>query len=187
MHYIWYYIYRPVGAEPGRDQILEPAQVRDLRQFLVDIRGRADAMIVDAYWDHDGNPVCAAASGLGCHIGPGGWVEPCPPVQFSDRCLVGEGVNVRDCLSSSEFWEAFRRDISKKTGGCVLMDCPDELASLVAEHGATDTSGRGTGVEELRASCVCASHDMGEGRIPEKQWVYRMAKKLSFFGLGAYG
>lgn len=185
-HYLWYYIYRPVGPRPCPELALDPPGVRRLRQFLVDIRLKAPMMIVDAYWDHDGKALCPAAVGIGHHIGPGGDIEPCPPLQFAAENVNDEGT-LSGNVSTSEFLAGFRDLVCKETQGCIIMEQPQLLERFLRESGARDTTGRAAGLDELAAMTPRMSQHMPGEEIPEKSWMYRFAKKNWFFGFGAYG
>ena len=186
VHYLWYYIYRPVGEDPANDLCLSPEEILALRRFMVDIRGRIPMMIVDAYWDHEGRALCPAATGISHHIGPMGDLEPCPPVQFS-RENVREHKDLAAQVEHSEFLADFRKFSSSQTRGCVLMDCPDKLNEFLKKQGARDSSGRNTAYAELGRMTCRAGHHLPGQEIPEKHWAYRFAKKHWFFGFGAYG
>jgi len=184
--YLWYYIYRPVGAQPHPELCLTRDQVRDLRRFIVEVRTRTPMMIVDAYWDHDGNALCPAAVGISHHISPAGDIEPCPPIQFAAE-TIGDGSEVVATVQTSDFLRRFRETVTATTRGCIILDDPERLARLVEETGAYDSSGRDVGTAEMRALCCNPSHDLGDEAIPERSWAYRFAKKNWFFGFGAYG
>ncbi len=185
-HYLWYYIYRPSGPDPAFELALSADEVRRLRQFIVDARLWAPLMIVDAYWDHDGNALCPAGVGIAHHIAPSGLIEPCPPIQFAcDEVKAGEGVY--PLYAQSRFLARFRETACATTRGCILMEKPEVLKELVVAEGAQDSSGRGTGLAELSARVPCTSHCAPGAPIPEKSWFYRFAKKHWFFGFGAYG
>ena len=49
--YLWYYIYRPVGANARPEVALTQEQIRDLRLFLVNERLNAPVVLIDVYWD----------------------------------------------------------------------------------------------------------------------------------------
>ncbi len=184
--YVWYYIYRPVGAAPTPELALSAEQIRQLRRFIVDIRLTAPVIVVDAYWDHEGRALCPAATGISHHIGPSGFVEPCPPIQFArDRIVAGS--DPASVLRGSEFLARFREMAAARTRGCILLDNPAALRAFMQESGATDSSGRGSGLAELGAMTVLPSHDMAGAEIPERCPAYRFAKKHWFFGFGAYG
>ena len=185
-HYCWYYIYRPVGPNPTPALALDNEQVRALRQFMVDIRPRAPLMVVDAYWDHDGNALCPAAVGIGHHVGPGGDIEPCPPIQLADR-NVGDGAGLGAAVAESPFLARFREEIAEKTRGCVLLEDPALLSEIAKNTGAYDSTGRDAAFEELARMHPCGSHHQPGLEIPEKSFLYRFAKKHWFFGFGAYG
>ena len=52
--YTWYHVYRPMGPEPAPELALTPAQQRTARQFVVDMRCKKPIIIIDAYYDGDG-------------------------------------------------------------------------------------------------------------------------------------
>ena len=182
--YLWYYIYRPVGANATVELSLSLAEIEQLRSFMVDARTKYDIAIIDAYWDAEGKGLCPAASGLSHHINASGYIEPCPVIQFAtDR--VGDK-SLAEIYRSSVFLKELKTEIPKKTSGCIIMEDPQWLVDYTEKHGATDTSGRDNEAERLRAMEKVCSHGSGKP-IPEKNWVYRFAKKRAFFGLGAYG
>jgi len=186
-HYVWYYIYRPSGPEPCFEEALDDGRVRALRAFLLEQRRRCrSAVIIDAYWDHEGKALCPAAMGVSHHINALGDVEPCPPIQCSD-CRVGAEGDVSETVSGSPFLAAFRATVPGLTRGCVLMDHPAALAGLAERCGARDTSGRGRFFEELAARPVLGCHNHSGAPMRETSWAYRFAKKHWFFGFGAYG
>jgi MoaA/NifB/PqqE/SkfB family radical SAM enzyme len=185
-HYLWYYIYRPVGPCPTPELALDPAQIVALRRFIVDIRLTAPLVVVDAYWNDKGEAMCPAAVGMANHISPDGFVEPCPPLQFAKE-NIGDGTDLFDLLNNSEFLARFRSMCCKTTQGCIIMEHPDVLASFIVDEDATDSTGRGTLLDELSAICPCGSHHQPGSEIPERSWAYRFAKKNWFFGFGAYG
>ena len=184
--YLWYYIYRPVGPDPSPELALDSEEILRLRRFIVDIRCRAPIMVVDAYWDHEGRALCPAGVGIAHHVGPGGALEPCPPIQFA-REEAGGAKPLDEVYAGGGFLAKFRECVCAITRGCIIMEHPEVLADLVAREGAADTSGRGTGHAELAGMSCCASHHLPGREIPEKHWAYRLAKKYWFFGFGAYG
>jgi MoaA/NifB/PqqE/SkfB family radical SAM enzyme len=186
VHYLWYYIYRPVGPKPTSELVLDDEQITALRQFIVDIRLKAPLMVVDAYWDDKGNALCPAAVGIANHVSPAGDIEPCPPMQFACE-NIGDGTDLYNRINQSDFLAKFRMMSSELTRGCVIMDDPETLCLFMRECGARDSSGRGTAFEELENMCECCSHHQPGKEVPEKSWAYRFAKKNWFFGFGAYG
>ncbi|MBN2163599.1 MAG: radical SAM protein [Pontiellaceae bacterium] len=185
-HYLWYYIYRPVGPNPTPELALDAEQIVALRRFIVDIRKTAPLMVVDAYWDDQGRALCPAAVGMANHITPDGWVEPCPPLQFAKE-NIGDGTGLYDLFNRSEFLARFRQMSCDTTRGCIIMEHPDLLADFIRKEDAVDSSGRGTFLNELDDMCACGSHHQPGKEIPERSWAYRFAKKNWFFGFGAYG
>jgi MoaA/NifB/PqqE/SkfB family radical SAM enzyme len=184
--YAWYYIYRPVGPDPAPELALDAAEILRVRRFLVDVRARAPLVVVDAYWDQDGRALCPAASGLSHHISPDGDLEPCPVVQFAaDR--LADGADVEEKLAGSAFLRDTRAMFAQSGRGCIVMRDPAQLAGFLRAQGARDTTQRGTGLAELDAMAPRPDHDMDGTAIPERHWLYRMAKRNVFFGFGAYG
>lgn len=182
--YLWYYIYRPVGAQPCYELALSSTEIERLRRFMVEGRAKFPMVIVDAYWDADGNPFCPAAEGLSHHINPGGHIEPCPVIQYSCG-KVGEE-NLKSAYESSDFLRGLKTGIRSKTQGCIVMEDPAWLAGLAAEHKVQNTSGRSGQDGQLPAGCVVCSHGACPV-VPEINLLYRFAKRRAFFGLGAYG
>ncbi len=182
--YLWYYIYRPAGSDPTLELSLNKQEIQTLRNFIVDARTEFDIAIIDAYWDENGKGLCPAATGLSHHINASGYIEPCPVIQFAaDKVGTKPLAGI---YSNSVFLDELKREIPKKTEGCILMEDPQWLADFVEKHGAKDTSGRGNEADRLKNMPQIASHGSGNP-VPEKSWIYRFAKKRAFFGLGAYG
>ena len=182
--YLWYYIYRPSGENPHYELVLSPEDILRLRQFLVDGRIRYPMVLIDSYWGADGEPFCPAAEGLSHHINPSGNIEPCPVIQFScDNIHSGD---LKEVYEASSFLMEFKSEINQQTRGCILMENPAWLAKFATDHQAINTSNRPGLSEQLTNGCVVCSHGSCH-KIPEKSWIYRMAKKRAFFGLGAYG
>jgi MoaA/NifB/PqqE/SkfB family radical SAM enzyme len=186
VHYVWYYIYRPVGPAPCPELALSREQVTSLRRFIVEMRCKKPIVIVDAYWDHRGRALCPAATGIGHHVSPDGFVEPCPPLQLAGD-QVGDGSGFGPMMEKSEFMREFRGMATGVSRGCVIMERPDLVAGLAVRTGAVDSSGRGTVLKELGAMAPCPSHHTDGEEIPEKSLAYRISKKYWFFGFGAYG
>lgn len=182
--YLWYYVYRPVGENATVELSLSKEEIEKLRSFLVEARTKYDIVIVDAYWDEDGNGLCPAASGLSHHINASGDIEPCPVIQFAAD-NVNDG-KLTDIYRNSTFLKEFKTEIPNKTKGCIVMDDPQWLVDYTKKHKARDTSGRGNEAARLSAMQKVPSHGSIKP-IPEKNRFYRFAKKRAFFGLGAYG
>ncbi len=185
VHYVWYYIYRPIGPKPSPELALSPEQIQRVREFIVKVRRKAPLLVIDAYWDDKGQAICPMATGISHHIGPYGDIEPCPIIQFA-RESIYDYKSLYEALTQSEFIKDFRKTAAKHTRGCILLERPDIVRDLVNKHGARDTSGRMRGLQELEAMQPCHSQFHPDAGIPEEQWMYRIAKKNWFFGFGAY-
>jgi hypothetical protein len=60
------------------------------------------------------------------------------------------------------------------------------LKQLVEKHCARDATVRGTALAELEAMEVRTSQYNPGHEIPEKNWLYRLAKRYWFYDFGAY-
>lgn len=186
VHYLWYYIYRPVGANPSTELALSEEEILELREFIVNIRLKAPIMVIDTYWDDKGQALCPGAVGISHHINPHGDIELCPPIQFAlDN--VDDGSDTVDKIEGSNLLRTLRDEIPKITQGCMLLDKPGELNNLVSDLNAYDSSKRESAFAELQKMQPVAGHHIPGKEIPEKSWMYRFAKKHYFFGFGAYG
>ncbi|MFA8437077.1 MAG: radical SAM/SPASM domain-containing protein [Marinifilaceae bacterium] len=186
IHYLWYYIYRPVGARPTTELALSEEEILELRRFMVEIRTKAPIIIIDTYWDENGKALCPGAIGLSHHINPAGDIEFCPPIQFA-RDNVGNGSNIESIIENSDFIGNLRQRINDRTPGCILLEDPEYLYETLEDLKALDSSKRDTAFAELKKMRPCAGHHIPGKEIPEKSRLYKFAKKNSFFGLGAYG
>jgi MoaA/NifB/PqqE/SkfB family radical SAM enzyme len=182
--YVWYYIYRPAGENPNYQLALSAEEILRLRKFLVEGRNRYPMVLIDSYWRADGEPFCPAAEGLSHHINASGNIEPCPVVQIA-RENISDG-NLNDLYENSDFLKDFRSGILTKTKGCVLMEDPLWIKNISDKHQALNTSNRPGMLKEFESAPSVSSHGSTPS-IPEKNWIYRIAKKTAFFGMGAYG
>ena len=184
--YCWFHIYRPVGPDANPDLALTPEQQRQARQFVVDIRCKKPIIVIDAYYDADGNALCPAATGFTHHINPWGDIEPCPIVQFAKESIHDDRP-LRDTFNDSQFLTDFRETAAKHTRGCIVLERPDLIADLAQRHDAKDSTARGTSMQEVNAMTPRRSQyhpDMEP--IPEKSLAYRLAKKFAFHEYGVY-
>ena len=185
VHYAWYHTYRPVGPKPNFDLALRPEQLVRVRKFVVEMRAKLPIAIIDAYYDGEGQALCPMSTGVSHHIGPKGDIEPCPIIQFATE-------NIRDArgiyatMRDSVFLKDFRELSAQHTRGCVVLERPDLVKDLVVKHGARDTTVRGTAMAELEAMTPRFSQWLPGEEIPEKHWMYRLAKKYWFSDFGAY-
>ena len=182
--YLWYYVFRPVGPDPSPRLCVAREQIIELRKRLLQLRRRHPIILIDTYWDAEGRAVCPAAQGLGFHIGPGGSIEPCPPLSFA--CENVRQGDLFDSINGSRFLRGFQDFVAARTRGCVILERPQELVEYLRESGAVDSSGRDA-YAELAASQPRTSHHLPGEEIAEDYWFYRMLKRQLFFGMGAYG
>src|SRR5262249_11761868 len=92
----------------------------------------------------------------------------------------------KDKFLQSSFLRDFRELAQSSTRGCIVLERPDLLKSLVEKHGARDATVRGTALAELEALQVRTSQYNPGNEIPEKRWAYRLAKRFWFNDFGVY-
>jgi MoaA/NifB/PqqE/SkfB family radical SAM enzyme len=186
VHYVWYHTYRPVGPKMNQQLALRPEQLVQVREFVVAMRSKMPIAIIDAYYDDRGQALCPMATGISHHISPRGEIEPCPIIQFATE-------NIRDkrgafeTIRSSAFLHDFREAARHSTRGCIVLERPDLMKELVLKHSARDTTIRGTALAELSAMEPRFSQWLPGREVPERHWMYRLAKKYWFYDFGAYG
>ncbi len=184
--YLWYYVYRPVGADPSPQFCVAREQMLELRKRLLRLRRVHPILLIDTYWNADGEAVCPAAAGLGFHIGPKGSVEPCPPLSFACETIRDHDRDLFQSINQSRLLRGFQDFVNQRTQGCVILEYPQELAAFLREMSVQDFSGRDA-LAELSASQTRTSHHLPGQQIPEDYWFYRLLKKQLFFGMGGYG
>lgn len=185
VHYVWYHTYRPVGPKMNEQLALRPEQLVRVRRFVVEMRAVMPIAIIDAYYDHQGQALCPMSTGISHHISPRGDIEPCPIIQFATE-NIGDGSRVFETMRNSAFLRDFRELSANATRGCVVLERPDLVKELVVKHGARDTTIRGTAMAELEAMQPRFSQYLPGEEIPEKHWMYRLAKKYWFNDFAAY-
>jgi MoaA/NifB/PqqE/SkfB family radical SAM enzyme len=184
--YLWYYVYRPVGADPSPQYCVGREKMIALRQRLLQLRRKHPIILIDTYWNAAGEAVCPAALGLGFHIGPQGSIEPCPPLSLACQTIRDNGGDLFQTINGSQFLRGFQQFVKSRTRGCVILEHPQQLAEYLRDCKAHDYSGRDA-IAELDAATPRTSHHLPGEEIPEDYWVYRLLKKQLFFGMGGYG
>ncbi len=109
--YTWFHVYRPMGPDACQDLCLSPEQQLELRHFVVEMRAKKPIVIVDAYFDGEGEALCPAATGITHHINPWGDIEPCPIVQFTRESIHSRETDprsLREKFLQSAFLKDFR-------------------------------------------------------------------------------
>ena len=186
VHYTWFHTYRAVGPDASPELALTPDQLRHVRRFAVEMRNEKAIGFVDAYWDDKGQALCPAATGISHHISPWGDIEPCPIVQFANESIHDNDGDLYETITKSKLLADFRTTAAEATRGCIVLERPELLKTIVERNGARDTTVRGTAMAELEAMGQLNSQYDPGNEIPEKHWMYRFAKKHWFFGFGAY-
>lgn len=183
--YAWYHTYRPVGPNPNTQLCLTPEQQLQIRQFVVEMRVKKPIVLVDAYYQYDGQALCPAATGISHHISPWGGIEPCPIIQFAKE-NIRDKRNIKDVFVQSDYLRDFRNLASQTTRGCIVLERPDLVKSFVEKHKAPDGTARQTSLAELAAMQPRPSQYRPGTEVPEKSWAYKFAKKHFFHDFGAY-
>jgi MoaA/NifB/PqqE/SkfB family radical SAM enzyme len=186
-HYLWYYIYRPVGADPNTANALDREEVLAFRRFVVESRKDAPLFIIETYWDDKGNALCPGATGMSHHISPSGALEFCPPIQMAKDFINEDGSNLAELFETSEFLASFRKMAAESSRGCILLEDPQKMVDFLEKHRAVDTTGRNTVWAEYKKMIPLAGHNLKGEEIPEANRIYKWVKKKYFFGFGAYG
>jgi len=184
--YCWFHTYRAVGPEPAPDLALSPEQLHHVRQFAVEMRNSKPIAVVDAYWDDKGQALCPAVTGISHHISPWGDIEPCPVIQFANESIHDNDGDLFTTMTQSPLLKDFRETTAEATRGCVVLERPDLLKKIIDRNGAHDTTARNQAMPELEAMGPLNSQHQPGHEVPEKHWLYRVAKKHWFFGFGAY-
>jgi MoaA/NifB/PqqE/SkfB family radical SAM enzyme len=187
--YTWFHVYRPMGPDANPHLSLTPEQQLRARRFVVGMRAKKPIIIIDAYYDGEGQALCPAATGISHHINPWGDIEPCPIVQFTKESIHSthnDGRSLREKFIDSAFLHDFRDLAQSTTRGCIVLERPDLLKQLVEKHAARDSTARGTALAELDAMTVRTSQFNPGSEIPEKNWMYRLAKRYWFNDFGVY-
>lgn len=185
--YTWFHIYRPVGPEATPELALTDEQQRQARKFVVEMRCKKPIIIIDAYYDADGNALCPAATGFTHHINPWGDIEPCPIIQFATDSIHDEQKSLQETFNQSEYLSDFRKTAASHTRGCIALERPDLIEGLVERHSAKDSTARKTAMQELQAAGSWPSqYAPAVEKVPEKSWAYRIAKKIAFHEYGVY-
>jgi MoaA/NifB/PqqE/SkfB family radical SAM enzyme len=187
--YTWFHVYRPMGPDAAPELCLTPQQQLEARRFVVEMRAKKPILILDAYYDGAGQALCPAATGISHHINPWGDIEPCPIIQFARESIHDRPDDRRtlaEKFMQSEFLRDFRELARDTTRGCIVLERPDLLKELVQRHGARDTTARGTALAELAAMPVRTSQFNPGHEIPEKNPLYRLAKRIAFNDFGVY-
>ncbi len=185
VHYTWYHTYRPVGPKINSALALRPDQLIKVRKFVVEQRAKTPIALIDAYYDDQGQALCPMATGISHHISPRGYVEPCPIIQFAKE-NIHDSRGIYDVLTSSPFLKDFREVSARHTRGCIVLERPDLVKALAEKHGAQDTTIRRTAIAELDSMTPRLSQHVPGEEIPEKHWMYRLAKKYFFNDFGVY-
>jgi MoaA/NifB/PqqE/SkfB family radical SAM enzyme len=187
--YTWFHVYRPMGPDANPQLCLTPEQQLQARKFVVEMRAKKPIIIVDAYFDGEGQALCPAATGITHHINPWGGIEPCPIVQFTKESIhdsEADNRSLREKFLQSEFLRDFRTLARSSTRGCIVLERPDLLRQLVEKHGAQDATARGTALAELETMEIRTSQYNPGNEIPERNWLYRLAKRYWFNDFGLY-
>jgi hypothetical protein len=125
------------------------------------------------------------ATGISHHIGPTGGLEPCPIIQFATENVKTDR-DLFDVFTQSAFLKDFRETAAQHTRGCIVLERPDLVKELALRHSAKDTTIRQTAMAEVESMHPRTSQWRDEEEIPEKHWMYKVAKRYFYYDFGVY-
>ena len=186
--YRWFHVYRPMGPDAKPQLCLTPEQQFGPGGSSSRCGRKSRSSSSTPTTTARGRRLCPAATGISHHINPWGDIEPCPIIQFAKESIhASEAIgSLREKFLQSEFLREFRDLAQSTTRGCIVLERPDLLKQLVEKHGARDATVRGTALAELEAMQVRTSQYNPGNEIPEKSWLYRLAKRYWFNDFGVY-
>ena len=138
----WYFIYIPIGRKPQLDLMPTPDQRDMLRQRVKHMRSAKSILVAD-FWN-DGPLVggCIAGARRYMHINCKGDVEPCVFVHFAvDNIKEKSLMEVVKSPFFTSIRERQRVNNKNPLLPCMIIDHPETLREVVAEHGAYPTHG----------------------------------------------
>jgi hypothetical protein len=94
--------------------------------------------------------------------------------------------DVFEVMTRSAFLREFREAARGATRGCIVLERPDLIKALALKHAARDTTSRGTALAEVDQMRPGFSQYLPGREVPEKHWLYRLAKRHGFNDFGAY-
>ena len=136
----WYFIYIPIGRDPQLDLMPTPEQRDMLRQRVKCMREEKSIFVVD-FWN-DGPLVggCIAGGKRYMHINCKGDVEPCVFVHFAVDNIKEKPLKE---IVKSPFFASIRERQERNNENpllpCMIIDHPETLRDVVAQHGAYAT------------------------------------------------
>jgi len=166
----WYFIYIPIGREPQLDLMPTPEQRDMLRQRVKRMRSTKPILVAD-FWN-DGPLVggCIAGGRRYLHINCKGDVEPCVFVHFAVDNIKEK--SLMEAVKSPFFTSIRERQKINNENPllpCMIIDHPETLRELVAEHGAYPThEGAETLVNEM--ADYLDSYAVEYGKLANEAW-----------------
>jgi MoaA/NifB/PqqE/SkfB family radical SAM enzyme len=166
----WYFIYIPIGREPQLDLMPTPEQRDMLRQRVKRMRSTKPILVAD-FWN-DGPLVggCIAGGRRYLHINCKGDVEPCVFVHFAVDNIKEK--SLMEAIKSPFFTSIRERQKINNENPllpCMIIDHPETLRELVAEHGAYPThDGAETLVNEM--ADYLDSYAVEYGKLANEAW-----------------
>jgi MoaA/NifB/PqqE/SkfB family radical SAM enzyme len=138
VHYGWYFIYIPTGANPDMSLFLTPEQRNEFRARIVRMRSTKPLLAGDFWNDGCLTDGCLAGGRHYFHINAKGDVEPCVFSHFTVDSIYEK--SVREVLSSPFFRELRERTEFETRGNrlapCSIIDHPYVLRETVNKYHA---------------------------------------------------
>jgi len=91
-----------------------------------------------------------------------------------------------EVFTQSSFLADFRTAAAQNTRGCIVLERPDLVQAIVTKHTAKDSTIRQTAMAEIESMTPRTSQWRHGEEIPEKHWMYWLAKKFFFNDFGVY-
>jgi len=135
----WYFHYIPIGRGPDPSLMLTAQERDDLRKRVFHLRTSRPIFLADFWNDGPAVQGCMAGGQRYLHVNPEGDIEPCVFAHFAVDNVREK--TIREALRHP-FMAAIRAGIpydGNLLTPCMIIDRPDVLRRLCAEHGARAT------------------------------------------------
>jgi MoaA/NifB/PqqE/SkfB family radical SAM enzyme len=135
----WYFHYIPIGVHPAPELMVTAEQREALRRRVYEIRNTRPIFVADFWNDGPAVQGCLAGGRRYLHVNPRGDIEPCVFAHFAVDNIREK--SLREALRHP-FMKAIREGIpydGNLLRPCMIIDRPEVLRRLVAEHGASPT------------------------------------------------
>ena len=151
------------------------------------MRAKKPIVIVDAYYDGEGQALCPAATGFTHHISPWGDIEPCPIIQFAKESIHDERPLKRDLPDSRPSSATSARRPPSTPAAASCSNGPTCSKQLVAKPRRARHHGPPRRPRRARRDGAPPLAIQPRPGNPRKILAYRLAKYFFFNDYGTYG